>query len=106
MKISKKDAQLSDFFERAAKEINTPKKMKEYIKGVNKAYDLTKDIDVILTALKIIAIAKGNVSELARKSKIERRSIYNMFKKGSNPTLRSLISVSRNLGLNLHLSAA
>ena len=34
MKISKKDVQLSDFFERAAKEINTPKKMKEYVKGI------------------------------------------------------------------------
>ena len=106
MKISKKDVQLSDFFERAAKEINTPKKMKEYIKGVNKAFDLTKDPDIILTALKIIAIAKGNISQLARESKVERRSIYNMFQKGSNPTLKNLVAVSQKLGINLHLDFA
>jgi probable addiction module antidote protein len=101
--MKKQKAKLTDFFETIAGEINTPKKMRQYIKGVNKAYDLTKDPDVILTALKIIALAKGNVSELARESKVERRSIYNMFQKGSNPTLKNLVAVSKNLGLSLHL---
>ena len=101
--MKKQNLELKGFFETLAEEIKTPKKMKEYIKGVNKAYDLTKDPDVILTALKVIAFAKGNVSELARESKVERRSIYNMFQRGSNPTLRNLAAVFQNLGVNIHL---
>jgi probable addiction module antidote protein len=95
-----------NFFEYFADKINNPKKLKEFEKAVNKAYDLTNDPDVIFMALKVIAIAKRNNSGLADKANIDRKSLYNMFKKGANPTFKTFSSVSKTLGVNIHLSFA
>jgi probable addiction module antidote protein len=100
----KRKIELTDVWETFATEINTPKKMREFIDGANKAYNMTQDPDVIFSALRIIAMANGNISKLARSAKVERRSIYNMFKKGSNPTFRNVASISQNLGVNINLS--
>ncbi|MDR3256892.1 MAG: hypothetical protein LBT18_04545 [Endomicrobium sp.] len=100
----KRKIELTDVWETFVTELNTPKKMKEFIDGANKAYNMTQDPDVIFSALRIIAMANGNISKLARNAKVERRSVYNMFKKGSNPTFRNVASISQNLGVNIHLS--
>jgi probable addiction module antidote protein len=96
----------TDFFEDFSSKFNTPKKLIEFEKAVNKAYDLTGNPDIIFTALKVIALAKGKTSSLARKANINRKSLYNMFKKGANPTFKTVSSVSQNLGVNIHLSFA
>ncbi|MDR2645290.1 MAG: hypothetical protein LBB44_04865 [Endomicrobium sp.] len=100
----KRKIELTDIWETFTTELKTPKKMREFIDGANKAYNMTQDPDVIFSALRIIAMANGNISKLARNAKIERRSVYNMFKKGSNPTFRNIASISQNLGVNIHLS--
>jgi probable addiction module antidote protein len=100
----KRKIELTDVWETFATELNTPKKMKKFIDGVNKAYNMTHDPDVIFSALRIIAMANGNISKLVRNAKVERRSVYNIFKKGSNPTFRNVASISQNLVLNIHLS--
>ena len=55
------------------------------------------------SALKVITLAKSNMSAPAKDTKISRKSIYNLFKRGSNPTLENLVAVSQKLGLSLHL---
>ncbi|MDR2192030.1 MAG: hypothetical protein LBO62_04050 [Endomicrobium sp.] len=102
--IKKEDLELTDFWEERAKSLNTLKKIKAYMNAANKAYDETGDVGVLLSALELIAMAKGNISKVAKKSKIARRSVYNLFKKNSNPTLRTLSAVSKNIGVNIHLS--
>ncbi|MDR1942820.1 MAG: hypothetical protein LBQ04_01690 [Endomicrobium sp.] len=39
----KRKIELTDIWETFATELNTPKKMKEFIDGVNKAYNMTQD---------------------------------------------------------------
>jgi probable addiction module antidote protein len=102
--IKKSDVELTDFWESFAGRINSPKKLKEFEKAVNKIYDMTGDESVFLTALKIIALTKGNVSKLAKDSQVNRRSIYNFFKKNANPTFKNFMSVSKNLGVSIHFS--
>ncbi|MDR3257144.1 MAG: hypothetical protein LBT18_05860 [Endomicrobium sp.] len=105
--IKTKKIKTEDFFEGFASDIkNNPKKIKEFEKAVNEIYNETGDIDVILGALKVLSCLKGNVSKLARDSNIERASVYNLFKKGSNPTFKNVAAVSYNLGVNLNLSFA
>ena len=100
-----KKIKTEDFFEGFASDIKSnPKKLKEFEKAVNKVYAQTGDIDVILGALKVLACLRGNISKLAKNSKIQRASVYNIFKKGSNPTFRNVASVSHNLGVNFSLS--
>jgi DNA-binding phage protein len=101
---NEKKIELADVLETFATELKTPKKMKKFIDGANKAYNMTQDPDVIFSALRIIAMVNGNISKLARNAKIEHRSVYNMFEKGSNSTFRNIASISQNLGLNIHLS--
>ena len=102
-----KKIKTEDFFEGFANDIrNNPKKLKEFEKAVNRVYAETGDIDVILGALKVLACLKGNISKLAKDSKVERASVYNLFKKGSNPTFRNVAAVSHSLGINFNLSFA
>jgi probable addiction module antidote protein len=96
----------TDFFEDFASKFKNPKKLIEFEKAVNKAYALTGDPSIIFAALKVITLTKGNTSALARKSNLDRKSIYNMFKNGSNPTFKNVAAVSHNLGVNLNLSFA
>jgi probable addiction module antidote protein len=103
--MKNKQIKTEDFFEGFAKDIrNNPKKLKEFEKAVNRVYAETGDIDVILGALKVLACLRGNISKLAKDSKVERASVYNLFKKGSNPTFRNVAAVSHNLGINFNLS--
>jgi probable addiction module antidote protein len=102
--MKKPKIELTDFFEDLAKRLNSPKKIQEFIDGANKAYDETGDEGIILTAIRILAMAKGNQSKLARTAKIDRKSLYNLSAKKSNPTFKTISSISKNLGLRLHLT--
>ncbi|MDR3113022.1 MAG: hypothetical protein LBU09_01455 [Endomicrobium sp.] len=103
MRLTKKDVELTDFWEESAKELNSEQKIKKFLNAANQVYDETKDIYVLFSALKLVALAKSNMSALARDSKIGRKSVYNLFKRGSNPTVKNLLAVSQKLGLSWHL---
>jgi DNA-binding phage protein len=100
-----KKLQITDFYEDFAGMLNdNPEKLKEFEAAVIKRYEETTDINVILAALKVLAISNGNISSLARSAKIGRRSVYNIFKPGSNPTLKSFTSVLDNLGVKMNFT--
>jgi DNA-binding phage protein len=100
-----KKNKIEDFFEGFANDLKTnPEKLRKFEKAVNRIYKETGDVDVILGALKVIAFLKDNVSRLDPKSKIDRISVYNLFKTGSNPTFRNIVKVSKNLGVDFTLS--
>ena len=56
--------------------------------------------EVFLMALKDIADAKG-ISEIARKTKLNRENLYRILSKQGNPKLKSLNSVLHSVGLKL-----
>jgi len=94
-----------DFFEDRAKYLAThPKKLKSYIKAVNEVYRQTGDPEILTTALEIIAMVKGNIKQQAKKAKIQRSTIYRMFKKGSNPTFTTVANYTNAIGIHLQLS--
>jgi len=47
--------------------------------------------------------AQGNKRAFAKKARISRPHLYRMFKKGSNPTLKTLIPLLASLGIKLTL---
>ena len=100
-----KKIKTEDFFEAFADQIKSnPKKLKAFEKEVNKIYAETGDADIIFGALKVLARLKGNVRRLARDCGIQRQSIYNLFKRRSNPTFNNVAAVSRNLGAHIYFS--
>jgi len=56
--------------------------------------------EVFLMALKDIANAKG-ISEIARKTKLNRENLYRILSTQGNPKLKSLNSVLHSVGLKL-----
>jgi DNA-binding phage protein len=100
-----KKLQTTDFYEDFAGMLNgNPEKLKAFETAVIRRYEETADINVMLAALKVLAISNGNISNLAKSAKIARRSVYNIFKTGSNPTLRSFTSVLDNLGVKMNFT--
>jgi probable addiction module antidote protein len=102
----RKDIVRKDVFDDYADKIrDNPKKLKEFENAVNQAYLETGDIEVLLTALSIIAkIRNTNKTTFAKKANIGRRTIYNLFSKNANPTLKNLSSVASTLGVGIKLS--
>lgn len=58
---------------------------------------------LLLIALKNVAEAQGNISNLAKRSKIRRESIYRMLSDEGNPFLQSFTSLVYAMGFNIRL---
>lgn len=58
---------------------------------------------LLLLALKNVAEAQGNISKLAKRSKIRRESIYKMLSDEGNPYLQSFTSLIHAMGFNIRL---
>lgn len=61
-------------------------------------------LDVFLLALKDIASA-NNISEISRKTELNRVNIYRMLSPKGNPQLKSLFAILHSLGLHVQVSA-
>ena len=90
----------TDFFADYAKTLkNNPAKIRSFRKRIIEEYNKTKDMPLFLENLKILAMARGNVSDLAKKSKVQRHSIYNILSKDSNPLLMNIVNIMDNLDI-------
>ena len=58
---------------------------------------------LLLLALKNVVEAQGNISDLAKRSKIRRESIYKMLSDTGNPYLQSFTSLIHAMGFNIRL---
>ncbi|MDR3257046.1 MAG: hypothetical protein LBT18_05355 [Endomicrobium sp.] len=96
----------TDFFEDYARRLRkNPRELKEYKYHVIEKYNKTRDTALFLDSLKIIAMAEGKISTLAKVTKIERSSVYRMLSKNANPSFHSIMSFVHNLGMDFRLSA-
>lgn len=59
-------------------------------------------VDQFLIALRNVADAHGGIGTLAEITELSRQSMYKMLSERGNPTLASLLSVLRALGIELN----
>jgi len=59
------------------------------------------DQAILMLALRQVAMARGGVAKLARRSKLAREATYRMLSDTGNPELRSLRALLRAAGLRL-----
>jgi probable addiction module antidote protein len=105
--IKIEDAEIirTDFFEDYAKYLKKhPKKLQSYKNHVVEEYNKTRDTRLFLDSLKIVAMAEGKISNLAKTAKVERTSMYRMLAKNANPSFHSVVSFVHNLGMDFRLS--
>lgn len=60
----------------------------------------TGDAEYIAKALGVVARAKG-MSELARETGLSREQLYRSFSSQGNPTLKTLLAVTKALGVDM-----
>ncbi|MDR2351118.1 MAG: hypothetical protein LBD56_00320 [Endomicrobium sp.] len=75
-----------------------PKEIKAYKKYIIDQYNKTKELDVFLENLKILAKAE-NVTELAKKTEMKRNNIYRFLSKENNPTLKNFLPLINEIGI-------
>jgi putative addiction module killer protein len=77
-----------------------PKRLKVFKKHIIEKYNKTKNLPIFLEDLKIIAVAEGNIAELARKSNMKRPNIYRVLSRDNNPTFEKVSIIAHNLGID------
>lgn len=55
----------------------------------------------LLVAIRNVVQAHGGISELAAETKLNRQNLYKMLSENGNPTLGSLLSLLKAVGINL-----
>jgi probable addiction module antidote protein len=75
----------------------------EYLKAAMKD---TEEPQVLLIALRQIALARGGIAKIAQATGIERESLYRALSPRGNPRLSTLFAVTKVLGLTLTVEAS
>ena len=77
--------------------LRNPGEAEEYL---NAALE-EEDPELFLVALRNVAEAQGGVAQLAKKTKLNRESLYKMLSERGNPELKSLDALLHALGFRL-----
>lgn len=64
------------------------------------------DPHVFLLALKDVAEARGGMSQLSKKSTLNRQSLYRSLSRTGNPKLVNVCAILASLGLEFHVTPA
>jgi DNA-binding phage protein len=84
--------------------IGDRKRIAAFKKRITNDFNRTQNVAVFLNNLKILAIAKGEVAELADKTKMKRPNIYRFLSKDNNPRFDNLISIANGLGMRFKVA--
>ena len=95
--MKKSKAYQPDFIE----SLKDAREAEEYL---NAALD-EDDPELFLLALRNVAEAQGGVTQLAKKTKLNRESLYRMLSERGNPELRSLDTLLHAMGFRLVVAA-
>lgn len=63
-----------------------------------------EDLNLFLVSLKDILRVHGSLTSFAKKAKISRSTIYNLFSKKSNPEMKTILTVLDHLGYDLRVA--
>ena len=86
-----------DYQEKLLQDLQDPKEATAYLNAA-----LTdEDPRIFLLALKNVIAAQGKISNIAKKTKLNRENLYRMLSKKGNPKLTSIIPILNFLGFNL-----
>ena len=86
-----------------ADQLRTPEEIAAYLDAW--LIEAPDDVAGIAQALGNVARAKG-MSQVARNTGLSRESLYKALSENGNPSLATVLKVSKALGLRLHVKAA
>jgi len=92
-----------DYREYAIKSLRNPTEAKEYLKAAMEDYEENNHIEIFLLALRTVVEAYGGITELSKKTDLNRQNLYRALSEGGNPRLNTLDLILRVLGFRLSI---
>lgn len=89
--------------ELVAQTIQDPCEATEYLKASFEAYEQDGNLEAFLLALRSVVEAQGGMTELSRKTTLNRQSLYKTLSKQGNPRLHTLHTILHALGFKLSI---
>lgn len=78
----------------------------EYLEVVLEEYEKDGDTESFLLALRDIAEAQGGISELAKRTNLNRQNLYRTLSSTGNPKLNTILAIIHGLGFKLSVKRA
>ncbi|MFA7567826.1 MAG: addiction module antidote protein [Alkalispirochaeta sp.] len=86
--------------------VQDPAQALEYLNASLELFEQDSDLDSFLTAIRTVVDANGGMTKLAQETDLNRQHLYRSLSRNGNPTIRTLESVLRALGLRLTIKKA
>ena len=83
--------------------MHDPQEATEYLCVSLDEYEQDGNLEAFLLALRSVIEAQGGMTEFARKTALNRQSLYKTLSKHGNPQLQTLHTILRALGLKLSI---
>ena len=80
-----------------------PYEATEYLKASLDAYEQDGNLEAFLLSLRTVVDAQGGMTELARKTALNRQNLYRTLSEHGNPRLATLHTILHALGLKLSI---
>lgn len=96
----------SDYHTRLLESLADKDEAIAYLKVALEEYEEDHETEVFMLALRNVAEARGGISKLSEKTKLNREHLYRILSKRGNPRLITLNTVLRGLGFRLSIEAA
>lgn len=100
MKTIKGKRKLRNYEEWLIESLKDPKEAHLYLKAAFEEYENDRDLDILLHSIWAYAKAQG-VSDLAKKSKINRQNLYRIFTGERNPRFKTMESIAKGVGFEV-----
>jgi probable addiction module antidote protein len=86
--------------------LKNPEEAAEYLRASLDEYSADGNLEAFLTAVRTVADAQGGITELAKKTELNRQTLYRTLSKEGNPRIKTLRSVLSSLGFRLSVEPA
>lgn len=83
-----------------------PKEARSFLEAALREYEADGDVGVFLQSLRYVGEAQGGMATLAKRTGLNRQSLYKMLNPAGNPELKSVLAIIRSLGMRVKLELA
>ena len=105
-KMSKLLKNTTSYHDELMVSLKNPDEAMVYLRVALDEYQNDNDFQPLLLALRNVAESRGGLSELAKKTNLNRQSLYKTLSKVGNPRLDTLGLILKELGFHLSLELA
>lgn len=94
---------MREFREYLKEKLKDPEEAVCYLNTALEEYEKDQDTEAFLLALRTVTEARGGISELAKKTNLNRQNLYRTLSGNGNPRLNTLETVLHGLGFRLSI---